>query len=396
MDEFLFLTDSYHDALLLRQRVEALLDSLGLQRNPKKGVWTPTQVGDHLRLIVDLQLGMFRAPPAKLLQLAQQASSSLLRRAASNARWLPTRQLATFAGKAQSLYLAIAPARFFLREVHNVLATRRGWGGLVRLTHQLRRDLEWWRTVPSQNNGRSIYKPVETAYLHADSSDYGWGAVLNDDPNYQARGFWSATDRLQHIAWKELRAVRHAVESFLPQLKGRQVLLHEDNTAVVADLTKLTSRSPVMMTELRRLWYLLDTNDIHIRPRYIRLAANVWADTLSRTLGTCNSIPAYSRTFKHGGAPILSTGSRPCSTPSSRGSTPDGGTPNARTSTAYAFPTPPGAAKTTTATRLGPPYRHSPPNWTNHKRQRPSSPPTGQTRRGITPLHASPPRPCIT
>jgi hypothetical protein len=41
-----------------------------------------------------------------------------------------------------------------------------------------------------------------------------------------------------------------------------------------------------MMTELRRLWYLLDTNDIHIRPRYIRSPANVWADTLSRELDT--------------------------------------------------------------------------------------------------------------
>jgi hypothetical protein len=28
-----------------------------------------------------------------------------------------------------------------------------------------------------------------------------------------------------------------------------------------------------MMTELRRLWYLLDTNDIHIPPGYIRSAA---------------------------------------------------------------------------------------------------------------------------
>jgi hypothetical protein len=34
------------------------------------------------------------------------------------------------------------------------------------------------------------------------------------------------------------------------------------------------------------LWYLLDTNDIHIRPRYIRSAANVWADKLSRELDT--------------------------------------------------------------------------------------------------------------
>jgi hypothetical protein len=90
---------------------------------------------------------MFRAPPAKLHQLAKHASA-LLGRAASNARWLPTRQLAAFAGKAQFLYLAITSA-FFLRELHNVLATRTGWGGRVRLTHQLRRDLEWWRTVPN-------------------------------------------------------------------------------------------------------------------------------------------------------------------------------------------------------------------------------------------------------
>jgi hypothetical protein len=140
--------------------------------------------------------------------------------------------------------------------------------------------------VPNQNNGRSIYKPIETAYLYADSGDYGWGAVLNDDSNYPARDFWSATDRLQHITWKEIRAVRHVVELFLPQLKGRHALLHEDNTTLVAALTKLTSWTPVMTTELRRLWYLLDTNDIYIRPRYIRSPANVCADTLSRELDT--------------------------------------------------------------------------------------------------------------
>jgi hypothetical protein len=39
-----------------------------------------------------------------------------------------------------------------------------------------------------------------------------------------------------------------------------------------------------MMVQLRRLWYLLDTNDIRIRPRYIRSAANIWAHTLSREL----------------------------------------------------------------------------------------------------------------
>jgi hypothetical protein len=76
--------------------------------------------------------------------------------------------------------------------------------------------------------------------------------------------------------------VRLAIESFLPQLRGRKVILHEDNTAVVATLSKLATRSPVMMTELRRLWHLL--NDISIQPRYIRSAGNMWADNLNREL----------------------------------------------------------------------------------------------------------------
>jgi hypothetical protein len=67
----------------------------------------------------------------------------------------------------------------------------------VRLTYQLRRDLQWWTQVLSANNGRSIFSSIETAYLHIESSCYGWGAVLNEQ--LEARGFWSATDLHQHI-----------------------------------------------------------------------------------------------------------------------------------------------------------------------------------------------------
>jgi hypothetical protein len=41
-----------------------------------------------------------------------------------------------------------------------------------------------------------------------------------------------------------LKAVRHAVESFLTQMAGRNVLFHEDNHAVCHILTCMTSRSP--------------------------------------------------------------------------------------------------------------------------------------------------------
>jgi hypothetical protein len=58
--------------------------------------------------------------------------------------------------------------------------------------------------------------------------------------------------------------------------------MYEDNQVMVVALSHLKSRSPAMMDELRKLWELIDTNNINIRARYIRSAANVWADMLIR------------------------------------------------------------------------------------------------------------------
>jgi hypothetical protein len=77
--------------------------------------------------------------------------------------------------------------------------------------------------------------------------------VLNDNPNFQARGFWYDDDWQQHITcWKELRAVGLAIEYFLPQLQGRSVLLHEDNTTIVATVVEgnhTLPRNDIRVTE---------------------------------------------------------------------------------------------------------------------------------------------------
>jgi hypothetical protein len=88
------------------------------------------------------------------------------------------------------LFLAIPVARLFLRELHSVLGDK--WGGRVRLIPQLRRDLLWWTQVPSHANGKNINRPVESVYIHCDSSGYDWGEVLNG--SLEARGFWGRED----------------------------------------------------------------------------------------------------------------------------------------------------------------------------------------------------------
>jgi hypothetical protein len=58
--------------------------------------------------------------------------------------------------------------------------------------------------------------------------------------------------------------------------------MHEDNQAVVVVLSHLTSRSLAMMGELRKLWELIDTNNIIIRALYSIHGQQIWADKLSR------------------------------------------------------------------------------------------------------------------
>jgi hypothetical protein len=101
--------------------------------------------------------------------------------------------------------------------------------------------MQWWTHVPNHANGKNIHRPVESAYIHCDSSGYGWGAVLNNI--LEARGFWGPQDKQQLITWKEPKAVRMAVLSFLPHPVGCNILLHEDNHAVYYVPAGLTSRS---------------------------------------------------------------------------------------------------------------------------------------------------------
>jgi hypothetical protein len=133
---------------------------------------------------IDITLGYFYAPEQKLTKIAQKAKH-LIGRATRNARWLPVKDLQSLEDHVHYLFLAIPAARFFLRELHSVVGEK--WGGLVRLPPHLRRGMQWWTKVPSQSNDKLIHKPVETAYLHTDSSGYGWGAVLNE--RLEARGF---------------------------------------------------------------------------------------------------------------------------------------------------------------------------------------------------------------
>ena len=91
----------------------------------------------------------------KLKGIAKIATQ-LLCKAAANKSWVSVEALASLAGRAQILHLAMPVAKFFLRELHDVPSSAKSMTGTVRLTRQLKWDLEWWRVVLSKHHGASI------------------------------------------------------------------------------------------------------------------------------------------------------------------------------------------------------------------------------------------------
>eukprot|EP00873_Tetraselmis_striata_P006451 jgi/Tetstr1/426715/TSEL_001652.t1 len=131
-------------ALRLRQRLASLLDALGMQRNPSKSFWGLFQFSMHMEVDIDSASGMFYSPAGMLDRFSRQAIR-LIGHGTRTARWVPLHEL-------QSL---------------------------------LRRDLQWWTSVPGQSNGKPIHRPVETDCLHTDSYGYRADRLSRDlDSDY--------------------------------------------------------------------------------------------------------------------------------------------------------------------------------------------------------------------
>ena len=278
LDDFAFFCSSHRQALRWRTRVEATLLLLGLLRHPSKGTWEPTQRLHHLGLEVDTVRGLFLVPPQKV-HAVRRLARDMLCRATARRRLLPAREVAHFTGLVQSIALACPMARFYTRALYDALASAPTWRSDALLSRRALRDLQWWTHWDDWARSRAIWRPPTTQELHCDASGPAWGGLLNR--TVPARGFFCPHQLHHHISWKELKAVHYSVESFLSVLAGQQVLLWEDNTAVVAALTTMVSRTPHIMRALRELQRLLAMHNVVLRARYIASEDNP-ADYWSR------------------------------------------------------------------------------------------------------------------
>eukprot|EP00170_Pyropia_yezoensis_P003838 contig_16035_g3849 len=240
------------DATAGRREIAALFLSLGPHVHPTKGKAEGTCQLPLLGFLVDSRRRLMLLPAERLTKLVSGAKS-LLSAACRDGRRVRHRVLQRFTGTADSCFLAIPSARFFLRRLYDAqggldragpsdspTAVRasgppRHRSGYDRLAHGALDDLRWFAGLGTQPGvGRALWQP-HAGVLTTDASSNGWGGHLGS--LLPAAGFF---------------------------------------------INGFTSRSPALMTELRRLHVVVASLGVSLKASWLPSVANVWADTLSR------------------------------------------------------------------------------------------------------------------
>ena len=318
LDDLAFVIEgSQAAAHRARDFIDKAISKAGLHRHPSKGQFLIAEqiLHDHLGYRVDIPANLLSIPERRCAKVRQLAVA-LKCNSARNRRLVDSKLLQQFCGVACSMTRAVPAARLRLRSLYDCTALNRP---LSRLNCTALHDLTFWAqlTGTSPDNGVPLFQSPTSKVLYTDASGgIGWGGVMPAEPVQRAlcraharmpgadaqqlhaaagvacpaylhqgssicAGYWDTDLMDLHVTWKELRAFHRAIRVWGRQLSGARVLLFCDNQAVCSLLRHGTSRSALLMAELRVVWQLLVDLEIKIDPIYIRSEDNP-ADLPSR------------------------------------------------------------------------------------------------------------------
>lgn len=286
LDDFLLWTSDRESCGWLAQLIVGICDELGLSLKMEKSQLTPTQMLNHLGIMVDSRNLRFVAPPEAIRKTKQLASDLLqvarLHRASA-------RSIAKFTGKAQSLGLAVPTIRFFQVHLHRCLATKTSWKDKVWLSRGALKELEFWSKFLERYQSKSFDPGIRPSWiLETDASCSGWGAYLHsageESPPLLASGFWTTKEASQHINVLELDALLRAVRMWVSNFAPGVLEVVTDNMVVFHLIRNFANTSTDLWEKLVQLHTLLDLHELVLQPRWVPSESNVWADSLSRVM----------------------------------------------------------------------------------------------------------------
>ena len=178
----------------------------------------------------------------------------------------------------------VKPGRSFLRRLIEVSKIVNDLDHFVRLNREARSDIEWWFRFVDRWNGVSIMyqtgrNKCDIAIISDASGNWGCGAFCHNEW-FQLR--WPEAIQETHITVKELVPIVLAAAVWGSNWKGRNVMSHCDNAAVVVILNKGDGKDPVAMHLVRCLAFFKAKFQFSLFASHISGVDIDLADALSR------------------------------------------------------------------------------------------------------------------
>ena len=244
----------------------------------KKSQWSPVQKCEWLGIIWDSEDGSISAAPHRV-QKIKNTCEDLLSKDSCHVK-----SLASFVGQIVSLEVVVGNCcRLTSRCSQLVVASAPSWDCQVILTSSIKKELLFWLENLDNLNRKDLFvlkPPCFLNVIHSDASDSGCGSILNFEEAKALRLF-SDNERSKHSTFRELAAVAHAVESFLPAISHSKVKILVDNQSA-ARIIDVGSMKEDLQEIAMKIFFLCLENGISLEVEWIPRRLNEAADSASR------------------------------------------------------------------------------------------------------------------
>ena len=252
--------------------------SLNVPVNPEKTVGPATRM-EFLGIILDsdkMELSISSRRKQELL-------ADLL--TLSRRRTCTKRHLLQLIGKLSFACRVVPSGRIFLRRLIDKSTEVGPLHHHIYLNKDAKADMRWWLALlPSWSGTSTVIDPTWQLpphfQLYTDAAgEAGFGAFWNGK---WFNGKWGPESRQRSINWKELFVILLAAATWGHCWRGRSILFHCDNSAVVDIWNKGSTRQPHIMSLVRSLYFSAAQHEFHVAVQHIPGINNSIADALSR------------------------------------------------------------------------------------------------------------------
>ena len=278
LDDFLFIGKNKEKTGQALADFLAMCNKIGVPIAKEK-TEGPYQKITFLGIEIDAADQEVRLPNEKLVQYVPCLEKTMKRNKAK------CQELQSLAGKLQFACYVVPQGRAFLRRLYDVFG---GWETSlkpyhhIRITREVKRDMEMWLIFFKQFNGRCMFKRESQPDKHLitdASGSIGFGLIFGSKWAY---GPWPIEWESLGIVFKEMFPIALVVCKWPMRLENSILKCESDNMAVVHTINSFSCKCADTMVLVRKMALTCLRFNIRIYAIHVPGVQNVLADALSR------------------------------------------------------------------------------------------------------------------